>query len=288
MNPSLDCSFDGLYSDDDCSLPLTINVAVILTCQLVSVSTGHYYSYLSYQWKRWRSNKSSSKGCCSRPSTSISKDLRTCSWFWNIIAWFRRSNEESSRLSRRYSVPNSRLSLGSSPRSGRPVSMSTRSAAYSSMKNDEQKSSSIDFNDIYSSSGKHVNRSTENASRFSSPSLVRRTGPNSTLNGNTRRKNTAAVRKKSDRPADMGLLRQMRQRRELAMKYGGFYALLAMCFSFFLTLPAAFVLLLLTLRAEYRGFAFQLLHIYQRPMPLDASTIGHLLYLFLFLQYQSI
>ena len=246
LNPSFNCLFDGRYVSNDCSLPLTINILCILTCQLVLHNLWHNaIPYLVYQWRQWRKRRHARarrslfwQSCCTWSGlTSCAccecaprNWLCSCSidWRW----WFCLgccSNSDpagdAARSSRRYSVPNSGGARASGPgpaidRSSRNLrAMSTRSA-YSSVRGADEHKQSMDLSDIYSSSGKN-NRTTENASRagLMSPAHRRR---QSSPRGNalTQTQRTNECREVCDNSISMDLrYPPLNQRRVMPFKY---------------------------------------------------------------------
>lgn len=247
MNPSFDCKFGGRYHSNDCSLPLTINILCILTCQLVVHNIWYNaIPYLVFHWKKWQKRRNARarrslfslnwRSCCTLSSLSSCCDSMrryvcdiSIDWRWWFCLGCCSSNDPSgdaSRRTRRYSVPNSGGGRAGGPnldRSSRNLrAMSTRSA-YSSLRGTDEQKQSMDLSDIYSS-GKNANnnnRTTENASRagFMSPTHRRR---QSSPRGNnfTQAQRTNECREVCDNSIIMDLeYPPLNQRRELPLKY---------------------------------------------------------------------
>ena len=243
--------FGGRYHSNDCSLPLTINILCILTCQLVVHNIWYNaIPYLVFQWKMWQKRRNARarrslcslnwRSCCTLSSLfsccdSIISSLCDISidWRWWCCLGCCSSNDpagDASRIRRRYTVPNSVGGGGGGGRAGGPSldrssrnlrAMSTRSA-YSSVRGPDEQKQSLDLSDIYSS-GKNSsnNRTTENASRagLMSPTHRRR---QSTPRGNTftQTQRTSECREVCDNSIIMDLqYPPLNQRSEIPYKY---------------------------------------------------------------------
>eukprot|EP01036_Dinobryon_divergens_P022747 gene22747-31035_t len=299
LKPSFDCLFNGRYVSNDCSLPLTINILCILTCQLFVHNLWHNaIPYLVYQWREWRKRRNArarqslfafnwqscctmsgltSCACCECARRNCSIDWR----WWFCLGCCSNSDpaRDADRSSRRYSVPNSggggggRATIDRSSRNLR--AMSTRSA-YSSMRGTDEHKQSMDLSDIYTTSGRAANnnnRTTENASRAGllSPAHRRR---QSSPRGNapTQTQRSSDCREVCDNSISMDLqYPPLNQRRDIPLKY--VTVPITCSASFCIALPASCFLVVLGIWAEYRGFAFNLLHIHQRSMHLEAAEI---------------
>lgn len=147
----------------------------------------------------------------------------------------------------------------------------------------KSQSASVDFIDVYGFGsrifGKHITKSGRNELGNSYGQSLWRKNQKSIKRKESRDvaedvKSRREMCEEED-PFHMDLTKTIHHRRVLTEKYANAYLLLFIAVNFCLALPVVFLVALLAMVVEYKGFAFQLVNLYQRFMPSDAAEIGN-------------